>query len=106
VPAVKQGETAAEGISIAQPVKGKDILQAIRGSNGLVRTVSDAAIWDALRVLGKKGIFVEPTSAAAPAAAVSMIEEGTLRPDELVVVELTGSGLKAADKIAQHYSGN
>jgi threonine synthase len=102
VPPVEKGETAAEGISISQPIQGKDILKAVRGSRGMVRTVTDAALWDALRVLGEKGIFVEPTAAAAPAAVIGMIAEGILSPDEIVVVELTGIGLKATDKILQH----
>ncbi len=102
VPPVKPGETAAEGISIANPIKGRDILRAVRNSNGTVRTVSDDKIWDALRELAKAGIFVEPTSAAAPAAAGAMIAEGAIRPDETVVIELTGTGLKATDKIIEH----
>lgn len=102
VPPVEKRETAAEGISISQPIQGKDILKAVRGSNGMVRTVSDAAIWDALRMLGEKGIYVEPTAAAAPAAVIGMMAEGILSPHEIVVVVLTGIGLKATDKILQH----
>lgn len=102
VPPVEKRETAAEGISISQPIQGKDILKAVRGSNGMVRTVSDAVIWDALRMLGEKGIYVEPTAAAAPAAVIGMMAEGILSPHEIVVVVLTGIGLKATDKILQH----
>jgi threonine synthase len=101
VPPIEKRDTVAEGISISQPIQGKDILKAVRGTNGLVRTVSDAAIWEALRTLGKKGIYVEPTAAAAPAAVIGMIAEGILSPHETVVVELTGIGLKATDKILQ-----
>jgi threonine synthase len=102
VKAVRKGETAAEGISIAEPVKGKDILKAIRDSRGLARGVPDTAIWKTLGTLGRKGIFVEPTSAAAPAAAEAMTAEGLLRRDETVVIVLTGTGLKATDKIVQY----
>jgi threonine synthase len=69
----------------------------------MARTVSDAAIWDALRMLGEKGIYVEPTAAAAPAAVIGMMAEGILSPHEIVVVVLTGIGLKATDKILQHF---
>ncbi len=102
VPPVDKGETAAEGIAIAHPIKGKDILSAVRASCGMVRTVSESAIWEALEALARKGIYVEPTSAAAPAAVAGLMIEGLPRPDEIVVVVLTGTGLKATDKILQH----
>jgi threonine synthase len=99
---VKKGETAAEGISIAQPIKGRDILKAVRASDGLMRTVSESAIWDMLEIMGRKGIYIEPTSAAAPAAAAGLAAEGLLQPNETTVIELTGIGLKATDKVLQH----
>ncbi len=103
VPAVSKQETAAEGISIAKPVKGRDILQAIRATNGVVLTVEDEAIWAMLTELGKRGIYVEPTSAAAPAAVLALLQQGLSTTDQTVVVQLTGSGLKATDKIVDHY---
>ncbi len=101
VPSVKKAETLAEGISIARPVKGREILSAIRASNGVVRCVSDSAIRRMLQALGKKGLFVEPTSAAAPAAVAGMAEEGLLSPGQSIVIVLTGIGLKATEKILQ-----
>lgn len=103
VPAVEKQPTAAEGIAIAQPVKGKDILQALRASKGTVCTVTDAEIWDMLSELGQRGIYVEPTAAAAPAAIKQLADKKLIAPDEVVVVELTGMGLKATDKIIEHY---
>lgn len=99
---VKTGETAAEGISIAHPIKGRDILNAVRASNGLVRTVSESAIWDMVETMGRSGIYIEPTSAAAPAAVAGLAAESQVRPGESIVVELTGIGLKATDKILEH----
>lgn len=103
VPAVAKQETAAEGISIAKPVKGKDILKAIRATDGVVLTVSDDEVWAMVTELGKRGIYVEPTAAAAPAAVDKLQASGLVRPDQRVVVQLTGNGLKATDKIVQHY---
>ncbi len=103
VPAVEKRETAAEGISIAKPVKGPDILQAIRASNGVVATVSDSEVWDTLTELGQRGIYVEPTAAAAPAAVAGLAAQGLISPEQTVVVQLTGMGLKATDKIVEHY---
>ncbi|MGI6357722.1 MAG: threonine synthase [Bacillota bacterium] len=104
VPAVQKQETAAEGISIAKPVKGRDILRAIRATDGVVLTVEDQEIWDMLTELGQRGIYVEPTAAAAPAALRQLRHQGLVSPGQHVVVQLTGSGLKATDKIVDHYS--
>lgn len=103
VPAVEKRETAAEGISIAQPVKGRYILEAIRATDGVVLTVSDQDVWAMLSHLGQRGVYVEPTAAAAPAAVATLQQQGLLQPGQSVVVELTGNGLKATDKIVDHY---
>lgn len=104
VPAIHKGQTAAEGISVAKPVRGAAILQAIRDSDGIVTTVEDDEVWTALAKLGGQGIYVEPTAAAAPAALRRLHEDGTIGAAEQVVVMLTGSGLKATDKIVEHQS--
>lgn len=56
-------KTVAEGIAIANPVRGKDILKAIYETNGEVLTVSEKEIIQSQNELAKRGIFVEPTSA-------------------------------------------
>ncbi len=102
-PLFEKRPTAAEGISVAKPVRGKSILQAIRDSRGLVQTVGDDAVWETLPELGRLGLYVEPTAAAAPAAFIALRKEGTIADGETVVVMLTGSGLKATDKIVEHF---
>jgi threonine synthase len=101
-PGVDKGPTIAEGISIAKPVKGRDILEAIRGSDGVVQPVGDAAIWRAVEELGRRGAYVEPTGAVAAAALVDLVAAGVVKPGERVVLVLTGSGLKATGLIAEH----
>lgn len=96
---ISKGSTMAEGIASASPVKGASILQAVRASGGLMISVSEEEIWDALRAMAATGIYIEPTSATAPAAVIKLRKNGSLGPDEQPVVELTGSGLKATDKI-------
>jgi threonine synthase len=103
VPAVAKGETAAEGIAIAAPVRGRSILEAIRGSKGVVYTVEEDAIWQMTRSLAEQSLYVEPTAAAAPAAISSMVADGLLQADERVAIVLTGIGLKATDKIVEHF---
>jgi threonine synthase len=104
VPAVAKKETAAEGIAVARPVRDRLIMDVLRQSGGVVCTVSEAEIWAMMETLGRKGIYVEPTSATAPAAAEAMIAHGAIGQGESVAVLLTGSGLKATDKIVGHYA--
>jgi threonine synthase len=104
VPPVEKQPTAAEGISVAAPVKGRDILQAVRASRGVVAVVEDPEIWRALESLAGSGVYVEPTSAAAAAGAAALLRSGVIEPGARVVLVLTGSGLKATDKILVHLS--
>jgi threonine synthase len=91
---ITPGETIAEGIRIARPVRGPQVLKAIRESAGGVVTVSDAEAEAAQRELARHGLYVEPTSAVAVAGLQRLVERGSIRPGELTVVPLTGSGLK------------
>ena len=47
---------------------------------------------------------MEPTSAVAAVAAAELAAGGVIQRTDRVVVTLTGSGLKATDKIVAHYS--
>jgi threonine synthase len=103
IPAVEKRPTAAEGISVAGPIRGKHILQAIRGSDGQAVMVGDDAVWSSLTSLAGAGFYAEPTSAAATAGLDILRARGDIREHERVVAVLTGSGLKATDKIVDHY---
>ncbi len=92
-PKVAPAQTIAEGIAITKPVRGKEILRAVKETRGGVIAVSEAAIADARNELARAGLYVEPTSATAIAALRQA--RGQFREDETVVVTLTGSGLKS-----------
>jgi threonine synthase len=100
--------TAAEGIAIPRPARGRAILEAVRESGGCVLAVPEAAITPAAADLAARGLLVEPT-AAVPWAAVRAArgdgpgsDEGRAwtRARQLLggstVVPLCGSGLKTA----------
>lgn len=88
---VPEGETIAEGVRIAAPVRGRAILEAVRKSGGALLAVTDEEAVAARQRLAHQGFFVEPTSALAVAAL------DRLRPclEGTVVVILTGSGFKS-----------
>lgn len=93
---VEPGQTRAEGIKIGRPIRGREMLAALRRSGGGARVVGEDEIATAQERLGRQGLFVEPTGAVGYAAALGLLGEGLLRPDERVAVVLTGSGLKSA----------
>ena len=93
--------TLAEGASIAQPVRGREVLAALRRSGGGTVAVSEAAIEAALMELARAGLYVEPTCAMAAAALTDLTARGVIRPEETTVVVLTGTGIKATPRIAE-----
>jgi threonine synthase len=100
--AVEPKPTIAEGTAIAKPVRLREVLAAIRRSGGATVTVSEDEIIAALRELAATcALYAEPTSAAAAAACTKLIAAGTIRPGETTVVVLTGSGLKATQRIGE-----
>ncbi len=87
---VEPNRTIAEGIAISRPVRGAEILRAIRQTGGSVVAVSEEEIRTARANLAHQGIFIEPTSATA-AAALEKIQN----LPGVTVVSLTGNGLKS-----------
>jgi len=84
----------AEGLAIAEPVRGRRLLQAIRETEGTCIAVEEEAIQAAQRRLAHHGFYVEPTSATVMAALPTVAE--LAQAGDVIVIPLTGSGLKGA----------
>ena len=95
------GATIAEGIASSQPTRVKDVLDGVRASGGSIVAVSESEIVDALRDLARNGLYVEPTSAAGAAGLTRLMSSGTIDAGETTVLVLTGSGLKASERIGE-----
>lgn len=93
--------TIAEGTAIAEPIRMKPVIDALRRSGGATVTVTEEEIVAAMLDLARTGLYAEPTSAAAAAAQTKLIASGAIKPDETTVVVLTGSGLKATQRIGE-----
>ena len=94
---IEKKETMAEGIAIAEPVRGRQILEAIGETGGEILVVTEKEIRVALREMGRKGHFIEPTAAATIAGLKKYL--GKKRRKETIVSTLTGMGLKSAGKM-------
>jgi threonine synthase len=78
-----------------------EVLRAARNSGGSIVAVSEDEIVAALGALVRKGLYVEPTSAAAGAGLSQLLASGAIKPEENTVLVLTGTGLKASERIGQ-----
>ena len=92
--------TMAEGIASSKPVRSREALAVIRATGGCTVAVTEDEIAAGLRALAERGFFVEPTSATIAPAIDKLIADGSLAADDTVVAVLTGTGLKASDKIS------
>jgi threonine synthase len=95
---ISTGPTIAEGIAIARPARGAQILAAVAETGGSIVTVTDDQVGAARADLARSGLYVEPTSAVCWAAVLAGLvptgggSDGN-QPD--VVVPLCGTGLKS-----------
>lgn len=77
------------------------ICGAARDSGASIVAVSEGEIVAALGALARIGLYVEPTSAAAAAGLTQLIAAGAIKRGETTVLVLTGTGLKASERIGQ-----
>ena len=87
----------ADGLAASPGVHGPELLRAVRESRGTVVTVSEPEIAAGVGALGRLGFCVEPTSAVVWHGAKRARE--LLAVEGVVVVILSGNGLKAAQTI-------
>jgi len=94
---IDKEDTVAEGIAVAAPIRGKQILEAVKKSMGAFIIVDDLEIKESLRCLCAMGFYIEPTSAATIAGLSKYLESSN--PDEIVLSVFTGHGLKTTEKM-------
>lgn len=90
--AVETKPTIAEGIAIERPVRGSQILRAVRDSGGRFLCVSEMEIIETRSEMARRGHFLEPTAAATIAGLKKYITSSD--PGECIISVFTGHGLK------------
>ncbi len=87
--------TIASGLRVPKSFADAWILHDLRTSGGTAVAVSDDAILQAQRWLGRsEGVFAAPEGAATLAALQELVRQRWIKPQERVVLFNTGSGLK------------
>ncbi len=88
------GATLADSISVGKP---RDVIKActyVEASGGYFISLNDAEILDAIKELGKTGIFAEPAGAVPYGGLKKLIYEGKITKTDKVCLVITGNGLK------------
>ena len=95
---VEEPRTIATAIRIGNPASWKGAEAARDESGGAIEAISDDDILSAYRLLARtEGVFAEPASAISLAGALKLGASGRLRPRDVLVLTLTGHGLKDPD---------
>jgi threonine synthase len=97
-------ETVASAIRIGNPASWALAIAARDESEGLIDEVTDEQIMVAQQELsGREGLFVEPASAAGVAGLVAFAAAGRVDRGQVIVVTVTGHGLKDVDTASAAY---
>src|SRR5919106_436026 len=90
--------TIARSIAIGNPADGRYAARAMRESGGWGAAVSDTDLVAGIRLLAETaGVFTETAGGVTVAAALALARAGRLRPDDEVVLCITGNGLKTIE---------
>jgi threonine synthase len=98
--------TIADGLRVPRAIGDFLILRAIRESCGTAVAVSDRTMVDGMLEIGRReGISAAPEGGAAFEAIRRLVGDGTIKPDESVVLFNTGGALKYLDLIGSRFLG-
>jgi threonine synthase len=96
-------DTIAKSLAIGNPADGYFALDAVRQSGGALAAVTDDEVVEGIRLLARtEGIFAETAGGVTIATLARLARDGVARPDERIVVYITGHGLKTLDAVEGH----
>ena len=92
--------TIARSIAIGNPADGRFAATAIRSTGGWATGVSETALIEGIRLLAETtGVFTETAGGVTVAGALALAQSGKLRPEDEVVLCITGNGLKTVEAL-------
>jgi len=99
-------DTMATAIRIGNPASWKKAVRVIQQTSGTVDEVSEVEIAIAKAEIGAEGIGCEPASAVTLAGLKKLVKRGFVKPNELVVLVLTGHLLKDSEFTLKFHRGD
>lgn len=95
---IRRPNTIAKSLAIGDPADGYFATKLIRETGGWAEDVSDAELVEGISLLARtEGVFAETAGGVTVAVAKKLIEQGRIPRDELIVLCITGNGLKTLD---------
>src|SRR5579863_7263198 len=101
-----QAETRATAIRIGNPASWEKAVKVLQATGGACEQVSEFEIAEAKAEIGAEGIGCEPASAVTLAGLKKLLQQGFVKPDESVVLVLTGNLLKDPDFTMEFHRGD
>ena len=96
--------TLASAIQIGNPVSIEKAIDALKRYDGIVEQASEGEIAEACAHADRTGLFNCPHTGVALAATRKLVERGTIRKGDRVVVISTAHGLKFVDFKVKYHS--
>jgi threonine synthase len=101
-----QAETRATAIRIGNPASWKKAVHVLEATGGACEQVTEVEIAQAKAEIGAEGIGCEPASAVTLAGLKKLVKQKFVKPDESVVLVLTGNLLKDPDFTMEFHRGD
>jgi threonine synthase len=101
-----QAETRATAIRIGNPASWEKAVKVLQATGGACEQVSELEIAQAKAEIGAEGIGCEPASAVTLAGLKKLVLQGFVKPEETVVLVLTGNLLKDPDFTMEFHRGD
>jgi threonine synthase len=93
-------DTIAKSLSIGNPADGYFATGVITETGGWSEDVSDPEILESIELLAAtEGVFAETAGGTTLAVTRKLIAQGRIRPDDRVVIAITGNGLKTVEAL-------
>lgn len=99
-------ETRATAIRIGNPASWKKAVHVLEATGGACEQVTEVEIAQAKAEIGAEGIGCEPASAVTLAGLKKLVQQGFVKPQETVVLVLTGNLLKDPDFTMEFHRGD
>jgi threonine synthase len=101
-----EADTLATAIRIGNPASWKKALRGIQATAGAVEQVSEVEIALAKAEIGSDGVGCEPASAVTLAGLKKLVKQDFVKPNENVVLVLTGHVLKDPEFTLKFHRGD
>jgi threonine synthase len=88
-------DSIAKSLAIGNPADGRYAVRAVRASGGWGTICPEEAVLEGMTLLAEtEGVLSEPAGGVVVAGLQQLVGEARIRPDESVVICITGNGLK------------